>query len=148
MLYTAQDKDFSQHVHPNLRRRIRIFLTMGGVMLAIVLWDIFQGTMSISLAAIGILLGSAVGVLSSRIFHLSWDHDGQHVVGKIDWIGGVVLVLYIALEIGRSLLFQDVIHTGFTATAITFTFVASALIARVFGLRGRILNVLKEEGVL
>jgi hypothetical protein len=140
-------QDFMHHVHPSLRRRIRIFLVMGGVMLLIVLWDIFQGTMSVPLAAVGIVVGAFIGFFSSRIFHLSWDKEGEKVVGRIDALGWLVLAAYVIFEIVRATLFETVIHTGFTATAIAFAFIASALIFRVVGLRGRILRILKEEQV-
>jgi|SRR5579859_3487051 len=146
----AEDRDgknFMKYVHPTLQRRVRIFLVMGGVMFLVVLWDIVQGAMSIPLALIGVAVGAAVGFISSRIFHLSWDRDGQRVVGRIDTVGWIVLACYIAFEIARATLFETVIRTGFSATAITFAFVASALLARVLGLRGRILRILKEEKI-
>ncbi|MES2014687.1 MAG: hypothetical protein V4437_02635 [Patescibacteria group bacterium] len=147
MLYTSDKKSFQEHVHPKLQRRIRMFLIIGVIMLVVVVWDIWHGTMGIPLATIGMVVGAAVGFLSSRILHLSWDHDGQKVVGRIDTIGWFVLGGYIAFEIARSLFFEKVVHTGFSAAAIAFTFVATALIARVFGLRGKILEVLKEEKI-
>lgn len=147
MLYTHQNKNFQQHVHPTLQRRIRIFFVIGAISLAIVGWDIVQGTLGIPYALVSVLVGAVVGWLTSRIFHLSWEHDGQRVVGRIDKIGWFVLAAYIVFEIARSILFQDVIHTGSDATAITFAFVSSALISRMFGLRGRIVRILKEEKI-
>jgi hypothetical protein len=143
----ASGGDLMSHVHPSLQRRIRLFLVMGGVMLLLVLWDIVRGLMSVPLALVGLLVGAFVGFFSSRIFHLSWDHDGKQVVGRIDIIGWLVLALYVAFEIARATLFEDVIHTGFSATAITFAFIASAFIFRVLGLRGRISRILEEERV-
>lgn len=137
-----------RHVHPRLQRRMRLFIGMGVIMFLLVIWDISQGTMSIGLALVGIVIGALVGVVSSRIFHLSWDHDGQQVVGRVDAIGWFILAAYIVFEIIRATLFETVIHTAYTSTAITFTFVSAALISRVFGLRGRISRILKEEKIL
>jgi hypothetical protein len=117
-------------------------------MLVVVAWDVYQGTLSIPYAIAALMIGGLVGIFTSRIFHLSWEKDGNNVVGRIDMIGWIVLALYVAFEIGRSLFFQYVVHIGDEATAITYAFVAAALISRVFGLRGRIINILKREEIL
>lgn len=143
----TKTESFLAHTHPTLQRRVRLFILAGTIMLLVVLWDIMHHTMSVPLALAGIVVGALAGFASSRIYHLTWDHDGQRVVGRIDLVGWIVLILYIAFEVIRALLFESVIHTGFTATAITFTFVSSALISRVFGIRGRILRILKDEAV-
>jgi len=145
MFYTSKHKNFKQHVHPSLQRRIRIFFGMGGVMLAIVLFDIYKATLSPEWALLSVVIGTVVGFITSRILHLSWSHDGSHVVSRIDKVGWVVLALYIVFEIARSYFFQTWLPAS--ATAITFAFISAALIARVFGLRGRILRILEEEKV-
>ncbi len=146
MLYTSNKNNFKQHVHPTLQRRIRMFMVMSAVMLAIVLFDIARGTLAIEWALLSLVIGALVGFISSRIFHLSWNQDGNRVVGRIDKIGWFVLAAYIIFEIARSFLFQEWLPES--ATAITFAFVASALVSRVFGLRGRIIRILTEENIL
>jgi hypothetical protein len=146
MLYSSEGKDFGQHIHPRLRRRIRIFITISAIMLAVMFWDIYKGMLGILFALVALVIGGIVGYLTSRIFHLSWDADGEKVVGRIDAIGWIVLGVYIAFEIARATFFE-VVHTGYSPAAITFAFVSAALFARVLGLRGRILKVLKEEKV-
>jgi len=146
-LYKAHGKDFQKHVHKNLQRRLRLFFILSAVMFLLALLDIYNGTLSIGIAVISIAIGAVVGVLSSRIFHLSWEKDGEVVVGRIDAIGWAVLVLYIAFEIARTTFFSSVLHLAASATAITYVFVASALISRAFGLRGRMLKILRDEDV-
>lgn len=46
--------------------------------------------------------GVVVGVIASRMFSLSWDHVSKKVIGKLDVVGLVVLVLYVAVSIFRS----------------------------------------------
>ncbi|MDB5189966.1 MAG: hypothetical protein JWN49_292 [Parcubacteria group bacterium] len=147
MLYTTDGADFSQNVHPNLRRRIRMFLIIGAVMLAILATNIVRGQVGLVVSLISLVIGAIVGFISSRIFHLSWDKDAEVVVGSIDTIGFVVLGLYILFEVARTYVFTSLIHVGGSSTAITFAFVSSALIFRVFGLRGSIIRVLKQERI-
>jgi len=145
MFYTIKNKNFKQHVHPSLQRRIRIFFGMGGVMAAVVAYDVAQATLSIEWAFVAIIVGLFVGWFTSRILHLSWSHDGMQVVSRIDTIGWLVLAAYIIFEVVRASFFQWWMPES--ATAITFAFISAALISRVFGLRGRILKILTEEKI-
>jgi hypothetical protein len=147
MLYKSNGKDFTKQVHPTLRRRIRLFLLLSAIMLALVISDIFNGTLSIQISLLAIVIGGIVGFITSRIFNLSWDKNGLHVVGTIDAIGWVVLIAYILFESVRATLFQTIIHTASSPTAITFAFIAAAFFTRVLGLRGRIIKILKDEKV-
>lgn len=140
---------FKEHVHPNLRRRMRMFLAIGFVMSLLVVWDILHETVSIPIALISVLVGLLLGWLTSRIFHLSWNGDLEKVVGKIDLLGGIVLALYIIFEVSRVFLFERFVHiTVATGTAITFALVSSALIGRVLALRRRVFDLLKKEKVI
>ncbi len=145
MLYTHQNKPFKQHVHNTLKRRIKTFMVLAAIMLAIVIVDIAMGSLNIGWALFSIAIGAVIGFVSTRIFHLSWNKDGEQVVARVDKIGWIVLVAYIVFEIVRSSLFMKWLPDS--ATAITFAFVASALISRVFGLRGRIIRILQKEGI-
>ncbi|MDB5188041.1 MAG: hypothetical protein JWO50_561 [Candidatus Kaiserbacteria bacterium] len=146
-IYNHKGKHFKAHVHPSLQRRIRIFIVISILMLLLVAYDISQGILSFPYAIGALVVGGVVGIFTSRIFHLSWEKDGSHVVGRIDKIGWIVLALYIAFEIARSLFFQYEVHIGDEATAITYAFVSAALLSRVFGLRGRIITILKQEQI-
>lgn len=145
MFYNNEGKNFKQHVHSSLQRRIRLFFGMGGVMLAVVLYDVVEGTLSPEWALVAIVIGTAVGWITSRILHLSWSHDGNMVVSRIDTVGWIVLVAYLLFEIVRSSFFAWWMPSS--ATAITFAFISAALISRVFGLRGKIVKILKDEKV-
>ena len=120
---------------------------MGALMLLIVLYDVITGSLGLEVAVLSLFAGALVGWFTSRIFHLSWDRDGKHVVGRIDGIGWTVLALYIVFEVARNALFTNVIHTGYDPTAITFAFISAALLSRVLGLRGRIVRILEEERI-
>src|SRR5579863_9632818 len=106
MLYSHRGKSFKHHVHPNLQRRMRIFLLIGGIAIAEVLFDIYKGSISIPFALLAIVVGGFVGYFTSRIFHLSWSHDGARVVGRIDTIGWFVLGAYLIFEVVRATVFE------------------------------------------
>jgi hypothetical protein len=148
MIYTSNNKSFKEHVHPRLQKRIRIFLMMGIIMFLVGAYDVINGVITLPVALMAVTVGGFVGWFTSRIFLLTWNHDGERVVGRIDTIGWFVLSAYILFEIARAVLFETVVHIGTSsATAITFAVVSSALISRAMGLRGKILEILKEERI-
>ncbi len=147
MLYNRNGEDFKENVHPNLRRRIRTFLMLGSIMLLILAINIVRGQVGSTISLISLIVGAFIGLMSSRIFHLSWDKDAEVVVGRIDTVGFIVLGLYVLFEIVRTYVFTSIVHVSGSSTAITFAFVSSALIFRVLGLRGSIIRVLKQERI-
>jgi hypothetical protein len=149
MLYTAHQKNFKEHIHPSLQKRLRIFLIIAAVMLVITIVDVVQDHINILWILLAILLGAILGIFTSRIFHIAWNHDGQNVVGKIDKVGVGVLIAYIVIEIARSLLLDQFFPPSVNATAmvIGFAFISSALLSRVIGMRGRMIQVLREQKV-
>lgn len=148
MLYRFGSKSFRHHVHPALQRNIRIFIVMSACMMLIACVDLVDGDLDPVMAIAGVAVGTLIGFASSRIFHLSWNHDGRQVVSRIDTIGGAILALYVLFEITRASIFQIVFDTGAGASvSVTFIFVGAAMIARVLGMRGKIINILKKEEV-
>ncbi len=117
-------------------------------MFAVVASDIARGTLSLNWAFISFITGTAIGLISSRIFRLSWDKSKQSVMSRIDTTGWIVLVSYIAFEIARAYVVQERISGSGMGIAITFAFVASAFLSRVYSLRIRIIKVLKQNQVL
>ena len=146
MLYTTDNTSFKHQVHPSLQRRIRIFLILGLVMLVLIALNVIHGTLSIQSALASVIAGSLVGFVSSRIFNLSWDADGEQVVGRIDTVGWIVLAAYVLFEVARSFIVERWLPSE--AAAIGFAFIGPALITRVLSLRGRIIRVIKDEKVL
>ena len=146
MLYRSGNTDLKHHVHPKLRRNIRLFILMSVIMILIAGADLAAGTLSLNMAIAGTAVGTLVGFASSRIFHLSWDKDGSTVVSRIDTVGWVILILYIAFEVARASIFQVLFDAG-SSTAVFFIFVGAAMIARVLGIRGRIFQILRDEKV-
>jgi len=146
MLYSTDNTSFKHQVHPTLQKRLRIFLILGAIMILLIVSDVVRGLLPLWIAAVSLVIGSIIGFISSRIFHLSWDTDGERVVSRIDTIGWIVLAAYVLFEIARSLLVQHWLPAE--ASAITFAFIGPALITRVLGLRGRIIKIIREERVL
>lgn len=135
-----------KHIDKRLRIRLRLYFLIAAIMVGIVIFNWAIGKLSLIFSLLGIGGGLIIGIVSSRMFHISWDHDAQKVVSQFDLFGGIILAGYIVFEISREWLFSQYIH-GAIAGAITFAFIAGVMIGRVLGTRGKIRQVLKEQKV-
>ena len=87
----------------NLLIQLRVFGVIFLGMLAVLVYDALIGAVTVLAVAGGLVLGFAIGVVLSRTYTLSYDEEAQHVAGRIDWVGGVILLLYIGFSIFRGL---------------------------------------------
>ncbi|MFE5837205.1 hypothetical protein [Arthrobacter sp. NPDC056493] len=92
-----------RHVDRKIRTRMRIFAVIFVVLLVVVIVELFLATPQAVPPAVAALVGGiAVGLVASRMFRLEWDRAARTVVGKLDILGGIILVAYILFSIFRS----------------------------------------------
>jgi hypothetical protein len=138
-------KHARKHIDKRLRSRLRLYLILAAVMVGIVISNWLRHRLSLEFSIIDMVAGVMVGIISSRMFHISWDHDAQKVVSQMDLLGGIVLGTYIVFEITREVLFNH--YLASLALAATLAFAAGTMIGRVLGTRGKIVKILREQGV-
>lgn len=144
---TKPRKKLSHHIDKKIRIRFRIYFILSIVMLTVVGYDLFKNIFSLEFAFVGILIGIGGGIISSRMNHLSWNHDAQKIVSRLDMFGTIILVAYIVFAIFRTKLILYFVH-GPVVGAISFSIIAGIMIGRVLGTRGKILQILREERII
>src|SRR5476651_289120 len=95
-------KPLRKHVHhidKKLKFRVRLYSLISLVMLGIVLYEIFIKIIPLPFAVVGIFVGLFLGIISARMYHLSWNHDAKKIVSRLDIIGIIILVCYMAFVI-------------------------------------------------
>jgi hypothetical protein len=95
---------------------------------------------------IGLISGIIIGVISARMFHISWNHDAKKIVSQLDVFGGLILVLYILFEFFRNKIISHFIY-GPAVGGVSISLITGMMIGRFLGTRGRIIQVLKEQKV-
>ena len=68
------------------------------------------------------------------------------MVSRMDTIGVVILVSYIAFAISRKWIFEHWIH-GATLTVFTFAIMGGIMLGRLLGMRLNIKKVLTDRGI-
>lgn len=145
-----KQKSLRRHIHhidKKLRFRVRLYSIISLVMLLIVLYEIFIKILPLEFAIVGIFIGLFLGVISARMYHLSWSHDAKKIVSRLDVVGIIILVIYIAFVIVRSKLIGYFVAAPMVG-AVSFSITAGIMIGRVIGTRNAIIEILREREII
>lgn len=134
------------HIDRKLYRRLRRFCIICLAMIGVIMVDVLRNIIGIQLAIGGILIGIAIGVVVSRMYHLSWDEQNTKVVAQIDWIGTVILVLYMIFILCRDWFFGHWVQTA-TIAAFGISISAGSMLGRIFSTRRNIYKTLQALGI-
>lgn len=140
-------KSVKHHIDKKLRFRFILYFVILIIMTCIMFFDIYKAYISLVLAVASVTIGSLIGIITSRMYHISWNHDAKKVMARIDTFGVIILVCYIISSIFRHFIIDYYVH-GPTVGAVTFSFLAGTMLGRVLGTRGKIMQVLHEQGLL
>jgi len=127
--------------------RLRIYTLVMIFMLLVISGEVFSGTFSVAWALGGILIGLGVGTLATRMYRLSWDENTSHVISRIDWIGGIILICYLIFVFTRTYYLSYWVQ-GAPLMGIIFSITAGTMLGRVLGTRRGIKKVLKTWHIL
>jgi len=116
-------------------------------MLGVVLYEIFIKILPLEFAVVGIFIGLLLGIISARMYHLSWNHDAKKIVSRLDVIGIIILVLYMGFVIVRSRLIGYFVAAPVVG-AVGFSTTAGVMLGRVIGTRNAIIEILKEREII
>ena len=139
---TAAPRPVSKKLLLQLRAFGIIFLGM----LAVLVYDALIGTVAVLAVAGGLILGFAIGVVLSRTYTLSYDEEAQGVVGRIDWVGGVILLLYIGFSIFRGQIFTPLVDASQLA-GFLLAVSAGTMLGRLVGTSRGVWRVLRAWGL-
>jgi uncharacterized protein (DUF697 family) len=145
-----KQKSLHKHVHhidKKLRFRVRLYSLISLVMLGIVLYEIFIKILPLPFAVVGIFIGLFLGIISARMYHLSWNHDAKKIVSRLDTVGIIILVCYMAFVLIRSKLIGYFVAAPMVG-AVGFSITAGIMIGRVIGTRNAIIEILKERELI
>jgi hypothetical protein len=140
-------KEFAkEHLNKKLIQRLRIFIIMFIGLAGYIIYDIIRNKFNFLLMALAFVLGVIIGALAGRMFKIQWHEETEKVVAKLDTIGIVVLILYIAFSIARSRIFGLWFH-GPILTVFSFSFATGAILGRILSMASNIRKVLYTQGI-
>ena len=132
-------------IDKKLIRRIRMFAVILFVMAGALVYEILTSHINLLWVLLGLILGFIIGSIVGRMFSIEWHEEEKKVIGRLDVVGIVVLIIYIAVSITRHWVFAHW-FVGAILTAFTLSFVAGVMLGRLLSLRFNIKRVLIEQG--
>ncbi len=147
MSYPKRHTISQKNISKKLRRRLQIYFFISIILFIVVCYEIIVHLVPFSFALIGIVVGTAIGFIAARMFHLSWNHDAQEIVSRLDLFGIGILILYIVFAIFRTKIIGHFVH-GSSVGGISLSTANGVMIGRVLGTRGRIIKILREQKLL
>lgn len=133
-----------RHLHRRLRWQLAFYLLLTLIFCGLSVYHTIIEDVSAAYALSGFFCGGLIGVVFSRIQHISWDHEAQCVIGRFDAVGFGLLIVYIIFEIMRTRIVELFTH-GPSVIVTSFAILAGVMIGRVLGIRGEIHDVLRDK---
>ncbi len=127
-----------------LRNNLRILLVVYLVLLIVTIYSAINSHAILWQVLVGFALGIIVGLVSSRMYKISWDEGEAKVIGRIDIYGVIVLVLFIVFELNRNNVAR-LFASGESLTAVGLTLITGALLGRVFGTSRQIVRIARSR---
>jgi len=140
----SKEHPAKKHIDRKLIFRIRIFYVIGIILTGLMLYEVLEGIIGIELSLVGFLLGLFLGFIATRMFIIHWHEERAKVVSRLDTIGIIIMLFYVAFSASRTWLFGHWIH-GSVLTAFTYSILAGIMIGRIVGMRLKIKNILSEQ---
>jgi hypothetical protein len=128
-----------QHIDSKMKIRLRIYSLVAIVLLIFIAYEVSLGTITIQLAILGIVIGLIIGSILGRVFRLDWDEENSKVIGYIDWIGAVILIIYLIFVLTE-------IH--YLETDFVLSVFAGAMLGRVLITRHNFSKMLKAWNII
>jgi hypothetical protein len=137
-----EEQPKSQYIEDRLIRRLRLYLIVTLTLSAVIVVEVLAGRFGLALALIGFCIGFVVGIIVSRSYHLSWDVETNNVIGRIDWIGAILLVCYLVFVFTKSYFLGSYVQ-GAQLFALLLGITAGSMLGRILGTRRGISKLLK-----
>lgn len=134
-------------VHKRLRLRLGFYFVISILILGVSIFHVARDNANILFSVLGLLVGGMIGIVVSRIYKISWDENTTQVIARFDAIGIFILAAYIAFELLRDKI-VGIFVSDSSVIAVSFAVLAGMLFGRVVGIRGKILEIFKEEGIV
>jgi cytochrome c oxidase subunit IV len=135
------------HASKKLRLNLRILSVVYIILFLITLYDLIIAQTIFSQVLIAMIIGLVAGIISARMYKITWDSHEAEVIGRIDIYGVIVLILFVLFELNRSRI-AELFTDGASLGSIGFVLITSALFGRIFGTARKILRVLDNEKII
>jgi hypothetical protein len=147
LVASRKNKHARQFVERKLIIRLRIFFAVLILLLGVISYEIAVRYIPVTKAMFAFFSGVLIGAVFTRRKKIFWEEETSRVIARMDRIGIVLLVIYIAYVIFRHVWLAHLFY-GHQLTAFSFALTAGTMTGRVLSMRTQIRQVLKHQKIL
>ncbi|MDR3547777.1 MAG: hypothetical protein P4M11_05855 [Candidatus Pacebacteria bacterium] len=138
------EKDNWSYISSRLRSRLIVFLFIAIALIAFAGYDIFIGQIRWWVALISLFVGGLIGFIYGRLVRVHWNEDEEKVATRMDAVGIVLIIFYIAFGYLREWLLGH-LFSGIELTDIALALAGGLLIGRFLGMHISLMRILREH---
>ena len=147
LVASGKNKHARQFVERKLVIRLRIFFVVLVVLLCLIIYEMSNRYILAGKAMFAFFSGVLLGTVFSRRKKIFWEEETSRVIARMDRVGIVLLIIYIAYVIFRHIWLPHLFY-GHELTAFSFILTAGTITGRVLSMRTQIRQVLKSQKIL
>jgi len=141
---SATLEHYRTNVDRRLRNRLILYILISIVMVGLFIYHVVTDHVMLWYPLIALVIGFFLGWFISRSRSVSWDANARKVISRIDLYGMVILLIYLASVLYREQIIAYFVN-GSSILATTFAFAAGIMFGRVWGIHGRVSEVIAEN---
>jgi protein-S-isoprenylcysteine O-methyltransferase Ste14 len=87
----------------------------------------------------GFCSGVFIGFVVSRMSKITWDHNGEVIITKLDWIGLAIFLVYVSFIAFKNTIIEDIVHLH-NISSISLAVLSGTMLGHALTLRKRIIK--------
>ena len=147
LLNSRSGKNARFFVERKLLIRLRLFFLIFALLVVAIFREVARQHITSSTSIGAVMLGMLLGGVFVRRKKIYWEEETSRVIARMDRVGVILLVLYIAIAIIRHFLVDQWFH-GKQLVGFSFSFAAGTMLGRLLSMRSQIRQILKEKNII
>jgi hypothetical protein len=86
------------------------------------------------------------GIVTARMYKISWNHEAQHVTNNFDIYGIIIIALYILFSLSRTHI-AELFAGSESIASVSLAILTGTMYGRVLGSGWAIFKILKEQHI-
>jgi hypothetical protein len=147
LLNSRSGKNARHFVERKLLNRLKLFFLIFALLVVAIFYEVARQHISSSASIGAIMMGMLLGGVFVRRKKIYWEEETSRVIARMDRIGVILLILYIAIAVLRHFLVDHWFH-GKQVIGFSFSVAAGTMLGRVLSMRSQIRQILKEKNII
>ena len=147
LLNSRSGKNAREFVERKLLLRLKLFFAVFALLVSIIFYEVARHHIGGATAIGAMMLGMMIGGVFVRRKRIYWEEETSRVIARMDRIGVVLLVIYLAIAVVRHFMLEHWVQGG-QLLGFSFSLAAGTMFGRLLSMRSQIRQILKEKNII